>query len=87
MGIFKQLKFFGKEKSVNKEVLEEQRVRSVTKALSWRIVGTIDTMVISWIITGRLGIAISIGSIEVITKMVLYYFHERIWNFIKWRKT
>lgn len=58
----------------------EKHYRSVIKTLSWRTVGTIDTMVISYFITGNLVMAVSIGSIEVITKMVLYYFHERAWN-------
>ncbi len=64
----------------------EKPIRSMVKALSWRVVGTLDTMLISWFITGELTMALSIGSIEVITKMVLYYGHERIWNLIKWRK-
>ncbi|WP_298366091.1 DUF2061 domain-containing protein [uncultured Lutibacter sp.] len=64
----------------------EKPIRSVVKAISWRIIGTLDTMVISWVITGELAMAISIGSIEVVTKMILYYGHERIWNLIKWRK-
>lgn len=64
----------------------EKPIRSIVKAISWRIVGTLDTMIISWIITGELAMAISIGSIEVVTKMVLYYGHERIWNYIKWWK-
>lgn len=64
----------------------ERPIRSIVKAMSWRVVGTVDTMVISWFITGELSMALTIGSIEVITKMVLYYGHERIWNLIKWRK-
>ena len=64
----------------------EHPIRSVAKAVSWRIVGTLDTMLISWFITGELTMALSIGSIEVLTKMVLYYGHERLWNLIKWRK-
>ena len=64
----------------------EKPIRSIVKAISWRIIGTIDTMVIAWIITGELTMAISIGCIEVVTKMILYYGHERIWNAIKWKK-
>jgi uncharacterized membrane protein len=41
---------------------------------------------ISWLVTGTLHVAISIGSIELVTKMVLYFLHERAWNFIKWDK-
>jgi len=52
------------------------------KSVSWRIVGTIDTMLISYFITGRFKVAVSIGFVEVITKTVLYYFHERLWAHI-----
>ncbi|WP_298287182.1 DUF2061 domain-containing protein [uncultured Lutibacter sp.] len=64
----------------------EKASRSLVKAISWRIVGTIDTILISWLITGKITLALSIGLIEVVTKMVLYFFHERIWNLIKWGK-
>ncbi|MGS2764303.1 DUF2061 domain-containing protein [Sinomicrobium sp. M5D2P9] len=52
---------------------------SVLKAVSWRLVGTIDTMIISYILTGDIKIALGIGSIEVVSKMILYYLHERAW--------
>ncbi|MDD3722949.1 MAG: DUF2061 domain-containing protein [Lutibacter sp.] len=74
------------EKSFDADIKSEKPIRSIVKAVSWRIVGTVDTMIISWFITGELSMALSIGSVEVITKMVLYYGHERIWNLIKWRK-
>jgi len=60
--------------------MNEKSYRSILKAISWRITGSIDTTVISYIITGNLKIAASIGFIEVFTKMVLYYLHERAWN-------
>lgn len=60
--------------------MQEKAYRSVVKTISWRTIGTIDTMIISYFITGDLIMAASIGSIEVVTKMVLYYFHERAWN-------
>lgn len=53
---------------------------SAAKAVSWRIVGTLDTMAISWLVTGKLALALSIGGMEVISKMVLYYLHERAWE-------
>lgn len=65
---------------------DDVAARSVVKAISWRIIGTLDTILISWLVTGTLTVAISIGSIELITKMVLYFLHERAWNFIKWNK-
>lgn len=55
---------------------------SLIKAISWRVVGTIDTMVISWFITGKIKYAIGIGSVEVLTKIVLYYLHERGWEWL-----
>lgn len=53
--------------------------RHILKTLTWRVIGTIDTIVLSWFITGSLTLGFSIGGIEVITKMVLYYLHERAW--------
>lgn len=60
--------------------------RSIAKTISWRIVGTLDTVIISYLITGTLTLALSIGAVELISKMVLYFFHERTWNNIKWGK-
>ncbi len=60
--------------------MHEKAYRSVVKSISWRVLGTLDTMIISYIITGNLIMAASIGSIEVVTKMFLYYIHERSWN-------
>ena len=59
--------------------------RSLVKSISWRILGTLDTIAISWALTGTLSVALSIGSIEIFTKFLLYYGHERIWNSIKWK--
>ena len=62
----------------------EAHARSFAKAVSWRTLASIDTFVISLIITGRLVVAGSIAGTEVITKVALYYFHERIWAVIRW---
>ena len=64
----------------------EKPIRSFVKALSWRVIGTLDTLVISYILTGKLALATSIGSIDFVTKMILYFFHERTWNLIRWGK-
>lgn len=66
--------------------MAEKAYRSVAKSVSWRTVGTLDTMIISYFITGDLKMAASIGSIELFTKMALYYFHERAWNKISFGK-
>jgi len=60
--------------------MQEKAYRSIIKTISWRTVGTLDTVVISYLITDSLSMAASIGSIELFTKMILYYFHERVWN-------
>ncbi len=64
----------------------EKAYRSVAKTISWRTIGTLDTIIISYFITGDLTMAASIGSIELFTKMALYYFHERAWNKISFGK-
>ncbi|MBF8150194.1 DUF2061 domain-containing protein [Winogradskyella sp. F6397] len=65
---------------------KENIKRSIVKTISWRIVGTIATVTISYLLTGTLALAFSIGGIELVSKMVLYFFHERTWNSIKWGK-
>ncbi|MFC4722870.1 DUF2061 domain-containing protein [Geojedonia litorea] len=58
---------------------DKSRKRHIAKAITWRIVGTLDTMILSWIISGNPMTGLKIGLAEVTTKMILYYFHERIW--------
>lgn len=76
----------GDKTSYVKDKTSESPKRSIAKSISWRAIGTLDTIIISWIVTGTLRLAFSIGFIELITKMVLYFFHERIWNTITWGK-
>lgn len=57
----------------------ESRKRHIAKTFTWRLVGTMDTMIIAWIISGNPLTGLKIGFAEVVTKMLLYYFHERIW--------
>ena len=65
---------------------EEKPYRSFVKALSWRVTGTCDTILISFLITGKVKYAISIGFVELFTKIFLYYVHERIWNRLSFGK-
>ena len=53
--------------------------RHFAKTLSWRVIGTIDTMILSSVITGSWELGLTIGGIEVVTKMILYFLHERLW--------
>jgi uncharacterized membrane protein len=62
----------------------EAHSRSFIKAVSWRILGSMDTFVISYFVTGKLVFAASIASVETFTKIVLFYGHERIWAAVPW---
>ncbi len=66
--------------SISSPAVVDNHYRSLAKAISWRTAGTVDTIVVSLLITGRLTLALSIGFVELFTKICLYYLHERIWN-------
>jgi uncharacterized membrane protein len=55
------------------------KLRHAIKTVSWRIVGTIDTMMMGWIVSGNPMTGLKIGGLELVTKMGLYYLHERVW--------
>jgi uncharacterized membrane protein len=75
-----------KNESYQQAVSSEKPIRSIAKAISWRVVGTIDTLIVSLFITGEIKTASAIAGVDFATKMVLYFFHERVWNTIKWGK-
>lgn len=58
--------------------------RSIVKSITWRILATLTTVSLVWIFSGRLYLAFSVGALEIIAKLFIYYFHERAWNKIKW---
>jgi len=62
----------------------EAHSRSFSKAVSWRSMASLDTFVVSFVVTGRVGLAGSIAGAELVTKIALYYLHERIWAAIPW---
>lgn len=59
--------------------MPDSRKRHLIKTITWRAIGTLDTILLSWFISGNALIGLKIGTFEVVTKMVLYYFHERVW--------
>lgn len=65
----------------------EKHYRSLLKAISWRATGTVDTILISFLVTGKIKLAMSIGFVELFTKIGLFYAHERIWNKIPLGRT
>lgn len=60
------------------------KTRSIVKAISWRALGSLDTFVISYVVTGELKYGAFIAGTETLTKIVLYYLHERGWAHINW---
>jgi uncharacterized membrane protein len=59
--------------------MNENHLRSIIKGASWRMVGTMDTIFLSFLFTGTIGKALQIGGIELFTKILLFYLHERVW--------
>tara|TARA_R110001606_G_C15061607_1_gene614826 strand:+ start:410 stop:634 length:225 start_codon:yes stop_codon:yes gene_type:complete len=55
------------------------RKRHIAKTFTWRAIGTLDTILLGWIVSGNPVVGIKIGGLEFFTKMILYYFHERAW--------
>jgi len=67
--------------SIVRNSKSEAHRRSLIKAITWRVLATLTTMIISYFVTGNFVYAISIGSIEVVVKIILFYVHERVWAF------
>ena len=63
----------------------DTKKRTMAKTITWRITASLTTFLIAWILTGDILVGASIGSIEAIAKIFLYYFHERIWTNISWQ--
>ncbi len=61
----------------------EKAYRSIVKSLSWRFLGTIYTVIVVYLLTGKFEQAFAFGGVEIVLKMLMYYFHERMWNKIK----
>ena len=60
----------------------ESRIRSLLKAVTYRITGTITTALIVFAVTGEMTIAFAVGAVEPIAKIVIYYVHERLWQLV-----
>lgn len=79
-------KVAGADTTYEQDAQSEKPIRSVVKAISWRVVGTIDTFVVSYFVLGndKWREAVAISGVDFVTKMILYFAHERVWNKIKW---
>ena len=77
--ISKMLLYYFHERLWFRSKIKNPNKRHIIKTFSWRFIGTLDTFTISWIITGNLFTGVKIGLIETISKMILYFCHEKLW--------
>lgn len=77
--VTKMVLYYLHERVWSKTNLPQSKRRHLIKTLTWRFIGTLDTILLSWIISANPFIALKIGVAEIITKMILYYIHERCW--------
>ena len=66
--------------------MKDSRIRSIVKALTWRVIATSTTMALAYVATGDLKIAGAIGAADVVIKLFFYYVHERAWGHIAWHR-
>ena len=66
--------------------MEDQKARTIAKTVSWRAIASFTTIAIVFGATGELALSLGVGAIEVVSKMVLYYGHERVWLRVAWGK-
>lgn len=66
--------------------MKEYHKRSLIKAISYRLIGTIVTTLIVFIFTRKLSISLGVGSVDIIVKIIIYYLHERVWDKTYWGK-
>jgi uncharacterized membrane protein len=62
----------------------DSHLRSIVKAVSWRLVGSLDTFLLTLIFTGKIKYAVEVASAEALTKIALFYLHERAWRLVSW---
>lgn len=77
--ITKMIWYYLHERAWYKSKIQNPNKRHIYKTFTWRFIGTLDTIIISWIILGDITVGLQIGGAETITKMILYFFHEKLW--------
>ncbi len=64
--------------------MREARLRSIIKALTWRVVATSTTMALAYLATRDMKVVMAIGAADVVIKLFFYYVHERVWGRLSW---
>ena len=77
--ITKMIWYYLHERAWFKSKMYDSNKRHIIKTITWRFIGTLDTIIISWIILGDITLGLQIGGVETVTKMMLYFFHEKLW--------
>ncbi len=67
--------------------MKETRARSLAKSMSWRLIATLTTVGLVWGFTGQANIAVAVGGVEALAKLVIFYLHERAWWMVQWGLT
>lgn len=81
----KEIKVDSKKYGVYVDAMfKECNIRSLAKAVSWRIAATVATVLIVYAFTGNVSLSLGVGSVELVVKIVLYFGHERCWNVVQW---
>jgi uncharacterized membrane protein len=66
--------------------MNEARKRTIIKCISWRFFASGTTVILVFIFTGNMPLSLGLGSADIVTKLILYYLHERAWNKVYWGK-
>ena len=77
--ITKMIWYYLHERAWFKSTIQSPNKRHIYKTFTWRFIGTLDTIIISWIVLCDISVGLQIGAAETITKMILYFFHEKLW--------
>ncbi len=67
--------------------MKASHLRSLVKGITWRVIGTLSTAVITYLVTGKIAVALYVGGFEFFGKILIFYFHERMWENISFGKT
>jgi adenylylsulfate kinase len=72
--------------STGNAMFRETHARSIAKALSWRVLGTVATAALVFVFTKRLALSLAVGGLEFVSKIGLFWFHERVWDRLRFGK-
>lgn len=60
-------------------IMDSSKKKHIAKTITWRLLATLTTIILAWLVSGDYTIGLKVGFLEFFVKMLLYYFHERIW--------